>query len=124
MALQTLASGLVLALAESTAVLPRAVTNPASISTRYGIDAAVTDYKSWYSSFNSKYYTEGWAWCGSRVPIYTQYLAYLADKDGKLTKTAYGFISPDILEADGYRIISSMFIVTKCATTTGDRPPT
>ncbi|KAH7246945.1 hypothetical protein B0J15DRAFT_597075 [Fusarium solani] len=78
-----------------------------SISTRYGIDAAVTDYTSWYSSINPKHYTEGWTWCGSCVPIHTQ---YLADKDGKLTKTAYGFISPDILEADGYRIISSMFI--------------
>ncbi|KAL6354806.1 hypothetical protein LRP88_12154 [Fusarium phalaenopsidis] len=106
MALKTLTSGLVLALAESTAVLPRAVTESTSISTRYGIDAAVTDYTSWYSSINSKYYTEEWTWCGSRVPIYTQ---YLADKDGKLTKTAYGFISPDILEADGYRVISSMF---------------
>ncbi|KAJ3457617.1 hypothetical protein MRS44_014758 [Fusarium solani] len=130
MALKTLASGLVLALDESTAVLPRAVTEPTSISTRYGIDAAVTDYTSWYSSINPKHYTEGWTWCGSCVPIHTQ---YLADKDGKLTRTAYGFISPDILEADGYRIISSMFIVTNShgdpwhcepsPTTTGDKPP-
>ncbi|KAM5356508.1 hypothetical protein ACJ41O_003154 [Fusarium nematophilum] len=120
------ASCLLLAPVISAVALPRAVTEPpassctTSISIRYGIDTTVTDYTSWYSSINSKYYTEGWTWSGSRVPIYTQ---YLTDADGKPTKTAYGFMASDILEADGYQIVSSTFTVTKCTTTTQDPLP-
>ncbi|RSL73731.1 hypothetical protein CEP54_000092 [Fusarium duplospermum] len=54
------------------------------------------------------------------APIYTQ---YLTDKDGKPPKTAHGFIASDILKADGHRIISSTFTVTKGATRIKDTFP-
>ncbi|RSL80328.1 hypothetical protein BHE90_011299 [Fusarium euwallaceae] len=75
MALKTFASSLVLVSAVSAAILPRTVTEPpasaCTISIRYSIDTSVTDSTSWYSSINFMYYTEGWTWIGSRVPIYT-----------------------------------------------------
>ncbi|RSM15414.1 hypothetical protein CDV31_005004 [Fusarium ambrosium] len=91
MALKTFASSLVLVSAVSAAILPRTVTEPPasactyrnSISIRYSIDTSVTDPTSWYSSINFMYYTEGWTWIGSRVPIYTYAPSPTATDDGK-----------------------------------------
>lgn len=72
-----------------------------------------------YSSINDKYYTQDHTWTGSVIPVYTT----VYYRSGTPRLTAYGYIQSDILEAEGYRITSSVTTVPQCSTTTTVQVP-
>lgn len=74
------------------------------------------------SSLQSKYFTEGHSWTGSRVPVYTSEYTH----NGTIVETGVAYLETGIVSAEGYSIVTSIVTVTDCAaspTATGECTP-
>lgn len=76
----------------------------------YGIDGTITDWSSWFGSVTSHYLTAGHSWTGQRISVCTS--TYTNGFHGKFT--AHGVMHEDILEAEGYRVWSTVSPTRHC----------